>query len=91
MFRIILSVSLFLHLSVQSQHYNIVREQRTECTMHLPVVELRPSRSIGTSFIGSAGQNKYLFNPRSPTKNETQESKQVKNLSQTSPIIYEPI
>ena len=28
MFRIILSVSVFIHLSIQSHHYNIVREQR---------------------------------------------------------------
>ena len=29
MFRIIITVSLFIHLLIQSEHYNIVREQRT--------------------------------------------------------------
>lgn len=35
-FRIVLLVSVFIHLSIQCQHYNIVREQRTvdHCTIY---------------------------------------------------------
>ena len=39
-----------MHFTIQSQHYNIVREHTINCTVHLPILEVGPSKVCSPVF-----------------------------------------